>query len=212
MSEVEITPRCLKGEAIFVSNDGWLLPCCYVHIYLRRAMALPDKFTYNDHWFTRNRDLFDLKTRTVAEILADPRWEELRRSWTDGTAPTVCYRTCGVPTDMPFKDIDAVRQRDRTFTKLDRPPCRAHAAATRQLPTGGARATQAPVAVDVAPGSPASPSSPRVLRPQAIHGAVRRLLGRGTGLNHRRPEAEGPDRSFSDVAPASAGTARRLPR
>lgn len=45
MSEVEITPRCLKGEAIFVSNDGWLLPCCYVHIYLRRAMALPDKFT-----------------------------------------------------------------------------------------------------------------------------------------------------------------------
>ena len=121
MSEVEITPRCLKGEAIFVSNDGWLLPCCYVHIYLRRAMALPDKFTYNDHWFTRNRDLFDLKTRTVAEILADPRWEELRRSWTDGTAPTVCYRTCGVPTDMPFKDIDAVRQRDRTFTKLDRP-------------------------------------------------------------------------------------------
>ena len=122
MSEVEITPRCLKGEAIFVSNDGWLLPCCYVHIYLRRAMALPDKFTYNDHWFTRNRDLFDLKTRTVAEILADPRWEELRRSWTDGTAPTVCYRTCGVPTDMPFKDIDAVRQRDRTFTKLDRAP------------------------------------------------------------------------------------------
>jgi hypothetical protein len=121
VTDVEITPRCTQGEAIFISNDGWLLPCCYVHIYLRRAMALPHKFSEHDHWFTRNRDLFDLKTRTAAEILADPRWEELRRSWTDGTAPTICYRTCGVPKDMEFKDVDAVRKRDRDFIKLNAP-------------------------------------------------------------------------------------------
>lgn len=119
MRDVEISPLCAKGEGVFVSTEGWLLPCCYTHMFLRRTMALPDKFGPNDTWFARNRDLFDLSRRSAAEILADPRWEELRRSWTDGTAPAVCYRTCGVPKDMAFADTEAVRKRDRTFIKLE---------------------------------------------------------------------------------------------
>lgn len=122
MAEVEISPRCANGDDIFVSNEGWLLPCCYSHILLRQTLARPEAFGPNDHWFSRNREMFDLGRRSVAEILADPRWAELRRSWTDGTAPSVCFRICGVPKDMPFKDSNAVRQRDRTFINLKQKP------------------------------------------------------------------------------------------
>lgn len=118
MTDVEITPRCAGGEGIFVSNEGWLLPCCYAHIFLRRTMAAPDRFGAADLWFLRNRDLFDLNARSVDDVIADPRWQELRRSWTDGTSPAVCYRQCGVPKDMGFEDPGAVRARDRTFIKL----------------------------------------------------------------------------------------------
>lgn len=125
MQDVEISPLCAKGEGIFVSTEGWLLPCCYAHIFLRQTMAAPQKYGSDDTWFDRNRDLFDLRQRSAAEILADPRWEELRRSWTNGSAPAICYRICGVPRDMDYASTEAVRRRDRTFIKLgperDRP-------------------------------------------------------------------------------------------
>jgi hypothetical protein len=125
VDEVEIDPRCAGGDGIFVSNEGWLLPCCYSHIFLRQTLARPERFGPNDHWFSRNLDLFDLARHAPGEVLADPRWEELRRSWSDGTAPAICYRICGVPRDMPFPDTDAVRKRDRTFIKLQEKPAAA---------------------------------------------------------------------------------------
>jgi hypothetical protein len=122
VDDVEISPLCESGDGIFISTEGWLLPCCYAHIFLRRTLARPDGVKPNDLWFSRNLEMFDLSKRTVAEVLGDPRWEELRRSWTDGTAPAVCYRTCGVPKDMPFRDTQDVRGRDRTYIKLKEKP------------------------------------------------------------------------------------------
>jgi hypothetical protein len=118
VADVEISARCANGDDIFVSTEGWLMPCCYSHILLRQTLARPEAHGESDLWFSRNRDLFDLSRRSAAEILADPRWQELRRSWTDGTAPSVCYRICGVPKDMGFRDTNAVRSRDRTFIRL----------------------------------------------------------------------------------------------
>ena len=120
MDEVEITPRCASGENIFVSNEGWLLPCCYAHTFLRRTLAAPERYGLDDLWFARRYDRFDLKRRPLAEVLADSCWDELRRSWGDGTAPAICYRICGVPKDMGFKDPADVKKRDRTFIKLPR--------------------------------------------------------------------------------------------
>ena len=122
MADVDIDARCANGDDIFVSTEGWLLPCCYSHILVRQTLARPEAYGPNDQWFTRNLDRFDLSRRSAAEILADPVWQELRRSWTDGTAPAVCYRVCGVPKDMPYRDTGAVRKRDRTFIKLKEKP------------------------------------------------------------------------------------------
>jgi hypothetical protein len=120
VAEVKITPRCANGENIFISSEGWLLPCCYSHIYLRQVMAAAHKFNKNDRWFLDNMDLFDLSARSVDEIVKDPRWKDLQDSWSSGSAPRVCYRTCGVPLDSTFQDANEVHKRDRTVTPLNK--------------------------------------------------------------------------------------------
>ena len=120
VDEVTITPRCAKGENIFVSSEGYLLPCCYSHIFMRQTLTAPDRHGPHDRWFERNREHFNLNRRAAAEILADPVWLELRRSWGDGTAPRVCYRQCGVVTGGDFASPVEVRRRDRVMVKLQR--------------------------------------------------------------------------------------------
>lgn len=118
MNDLTITPRCAKGENIFVSSEGYLLPCCYAHTLMRQTMAAPDRHGPADRWFERNRERFDLNRRTAAEVLADPVWLELRRSWGDGTAPGVCYRQCGVVAGGAFADAEEVRRRDKVRVRL----------------------------------------------------------------------------------------------
>ncbi len=118
MDDLTITPRCAKGENIFVSSEGYLLPCCYAHNLMRLTMAAPARHSAHDRWFERNRDAFDLNRRSAGEILADPVWLELQRSWGDGTAPRVCYRQCGVVKGGDFADPESVRHRDKVMVKL----------------------------------------------------------------------------------------------
>ena len=39
MARVRIEPRCARGKNVFISSEGYLLPCCYAHILLRRTIA-----------------------------------------------------------------------------------------------------------------------------------------------------------------------------
>ena len=119
MDTVDITPRCASGREIFVSSDGYLMPCCYSHRQLREVLKDPQKYSEKDRWFERNRDSFDLKKRTAKEILADPIWFDLAASWRNGTAPDVCYRICGVPRSSGLRHVDEFRRRDRPVTRLD---------------------------------------------------------------------------------------------
>ena len=117
-TRIIIHPRCETGENIFVSNEGYLLPCCYAHIFLLETLSAESDHDGNDLWFARNLDLFDLKKRDIDSILADPRWEELRDAWKQDCAPSVCYRQCGVPVDLGFESVRDVRKRDRVFVSL----------------------------------------------------------------------------------------------
>jgi hypothetical protein len=42
VADVEISARCANGDDIFVSTEGWLMPCCYSHILLRQTLARPE--------------------------------------------------------------------------------------------------------------------------------------------------------------------------
>ena len=111
-------PRCARGENIFVSAEGFLLPCCYAHILLRATMTAPATSKGSDRWFERHRSLFDLTRRSVAEILTDNRWSELGQLWSTERAPSICSRYCGVPADCDLSGPAELRKRDLHLVAL----------------------------------------------------------------------------------------------
>jgi hypothetical protein len=90
-----VDPRCRTGEYLFLSSEGWFLPCCYVHLLLRRSLADPARVAPEDRWFLDNLDLFDVGTRSVAEVATDPRWQGLVRAWSGPAPPRPCLEHCG---------------------------------------------------------------------------------------------------------------------
>jgi len=120
MARVRIEPRCARGENVFISSEGYLLPCCYAHILLRRTIAAPERAGEADAWFHRHRASFDLTRRPFAEVAADPVWDELRRMWAEDRAPEICYRYCGLPEDSSVASLDEVRRGDRVALRLKR--------------------------------------------------------------------------------------------
>jgi hypothetical protein len=121
MARVRIHPRCARGENVFISSEGYLLPCCYAHILLRRTITAPERVVREaDLWFYRHRESLDLTKRPFAEVAADPLWGELRRMWAEDRAPEICYRYCGLPEDSSSASLDDVRRRDRIALPLKR--------------------------------------------------------------------------------------------
>ena len=118
MARVRIEPRCARGKNVFISSEGYLLPCCYAHILLRRTIAAPERARGPDAWFYRHRESFDLTQRSFAEVVADPVWDELRRMWAEDRAPGICYRYCGLPENSSDVGLDDVRRSDRMALHL----------------------------------------------------------------------------------------------
>jgi hypothetical protein len=120
--DLRIDPRCADGTYNFVSSEGWFMPCCYVHLLVRRLLPDPRHATVAERWFLDNLDLFDLNRRGIAEILADPRWTELQRSWEDGTACRTCFVHCGVPVEAPRGTAGEQHNADRLVEVLPDEP------------------------------------------------------------------------------------------
>jgi hypothetical protein len=118
VAKVTIAPRCARGENIFVSAEGYLLPCCYAHILLKASLTGDRRISEADGWFRRNLDLFDLKRRDAAAVLSDARWGELTAMWANDAAPSICYRYCGVISDQKGADPDSLRRHDRQSIPL----------------------------------------------------------------------------------------------
>jgi MoaA/NifB/PqqE/SkfB family radical SAM enzyme len=87
--EVQILPRCVHGKNSAITARGYFFPCTSC------------ESGEADSWFSIHEGEFDLRSASLDEILASPRWSELRVSWARAsTAPTVCLRTCGVHVDF----------------------------------------------------------------------------------------------------------------
>jgi MoaA/NifB/PqqE/SkfB family radical SAM enzyme len=114
--KTRITPRCIRGENIFVSNEGWLLPCCYSHMQIREMLSGGYNATDADAWFVRNLQSFDLKRRSVHDILDDPIWEQLAAAWESDSVPRVCVAHCG--TCVRGMTADELHKSDRSVTSF----------------------------------------------------------------------------------------------
>ncbi len=86
--EVAIRAKCRAGKDLAITARGYLFPCTSCE------SADPDT------WFARHREEFDLRRRSIAAILASPRWRELERLWERASsAPASCLHYCGVHRD-----------------------------------------------------------------------------------------------------------------
>jgi hypothetical protein len=114
--KVRITPRCAGGENVFISNEGWLLPCHYSHMSILEHLNRGYETADVDYWFVRNRVLFDLKLRSVQDVLSDQIWNELMSTWESENTPRVCVAHCSVPVDG--KTADELHKARRSIKTL----------------------------------------------------------------------------------------------
>jgi MoaA/NifB/PqqE/SkfB family radical SAM enzyme len=76
--------KCSTGEEHFISYDGFYSPCCWTGF----------KTTYQNPFYDR-REIFDVKTRSIDEVLSSPEVIKLIKEQADlQTASDVCRRYC----------------------------------------------------------------------------------------------------------------------
>jgi MoaA/NifB/PqqE/SkfB family radical SAM enzyme len=99
--QLSIRPNCRSGKGLAITALGYLYPCTNC------------ESSQTDTWFHRNRDHFDLRKRSIEEILDSEKWRELEVLWQrPSTAPGTCAHTCGV--HERFRDqYDLAARRDR---------------------------------------------------------------------------------------------------
>lgn len=97
-AQVRVRPNCFSGKGLAITARGYLYPCT--------NCESSDTGT----WFYRNREHFNLRKRSIREVLASPQWQELQRMWQrPSTSPGICVHTCGVHRDF-----------DRPYTRVAR--------------------------------------------------------------------------------------------
>lgn len=99
--KISIRPNCLSGKGLAITALGYLYPCT--------NCESADTST----WFYKNREYFDLRRYSVADILGSRQWRDLEARWRRAsTAPGTCAHTCGVHRDF-IKGYDAAVRQDR---------------------------------------------------------------------------------------------------
>lgn len=95
-----ILPLC-KGShrALYVDAEGILYPCSWVsHPFgIRRSKNNPIKeIRWEESLWNEHRSVFDLKSRSIPAVLADPIWQRLIKGWRNQDSCFVeCETKCG---------------------------------------------------------------------------------------------------------------------
>ncbi len=96
--QVSIKQKCLFGKDLAITAFGHLYPCTSC------------ESSDTTSWFYKNREHFDLRTHSIREIFASPKWRELERLWARAsTAPKSCLYYCGVHHDFNGQYADESR-------------------------------------------------------------------------------------------------------
>ena len=75
-----VIPLCLIGNrGLYLNADGQLYPCSWVSAphHGRQSPITGKTLKLEDSLFRKYEDRFDLKTRTLEEVINDPIWEKL---------------------------------------------------------------------------------------------------------------------------------------
>lgn len=119
--DAKVLPLCMAGNRpMYVDAEGIFYPCSWVsHPFgVRKSKIRPEKqVRWNESFWNEYKGHFDLKVRSLPEILADPVFMKLYKSWFDSEKLFVeCEAKCGkAETDFDsaypkiFEDIDHLK-------------------------------------------------------------------------------------------------------
>ena len=83
--DIKVLKRCETGTSLFLSNDGYLYPCC------------AGRDIKKGSWFLKNREEWNLNTKSMNEIISSDVWMKLLDQINNNkTCPEECLRYCGV--------------------------------------------------------------------------------------------------------------------
>lgn len=117
-----ITPLCMSGDrGLYVDVEGIVYPCSWVsHPFGSRCSKHRDKVIRSrDSLWIKHRAEFDLKQKSLEEVLASTYLKKLVNSWEDPSKAFVeCENKC-LTTDYPLKRINALRSRQEKMRLID---------------------------------------------------------------------------------------------
>jgi len=84
---VKLKPACFEGFPLAVTNQGYLLPCCYCD----------DPPTLRDPEFQKLMAVSKLDdNESIEKILAKKQWKRFYKNLTRHKGPNACMTTCSV--------------------------------------------------------------------------------------------------------------------
>lgn len=91
-----ITPMCQIGNrGLYVSADGVLHPCSWVSFPYTSMSTARKTIWFKDSLHQQHRPSFDLKQRSLSDVLEDPIWNNLSNSFNDPVKAWVeCEQKC----------------------------------------------------------------------------------------------------------------------
>lgn len=97
-SQFNILPHCKIGErALYVDAEGIFYPCSWVsHPFDEKgSLDLNKKIKFEDSYWVKNKDRFNLKERSLEEILNSEELSTLERKWRSEDSSFIeCERKC----------------------------------------------------------------------------------------------------------------------
>lgn len=91
MKKIKLDPQCFKGFPMAITNQGYLIPCCYCD----------DPETMTDAKF---QDLLKVSKisehDSIADILDQKEWKEFEKNLNKNVGPPACIKTCQKRSDQ----------------------------------------------------------------------------------------------------------------
>ena len=98
----KLDPKCFKGFPMAISNEGYLLPCCYCE----------DRLTYEDPNFQKLLKVSKINDyNSIEEILNTKEWKKFEKNLTKHKGPDCCHTVCGI-----VKDESSLHRKDTHYS------------------------------------------------------------------------------------------------
>jgi MoaA/NifB/PqqE/SkfB family radical SAM enzyme len=98
-----VYPLCLAGDrGLYIDAEGILYPCSWIsHPFGQRTSKSGKKILWNDSLFVKHKHEFNLRSKTLDDVLNSSYWNDIVDGWKDPMKTYVeCENKCNLKTSL----------------------------------------------------------------------------------------------------------------